>query len=193
MAIQAIIFDCFGVLVVSGMVALQHDFPEFSNELHDLRVRSDYGYISREDYNQAVSNITGIPIDQVESRYWKKSVRNESALDWVKSLKAAGHYKVSLLSNIGVAWIDDFLSLSERQQLFDDEVLSGVVGLLKPDRTIFQLAADRLGVDTSECVMIDDVLENIDGAVSAGMQGIVYNTTPQAQQDLERLLEQARA
>ncbi len=193
MAIKAIIFDCFGVLVISGRGALLRDFPHLVGELEDLRMRSDYGFLSREEYNRATADLTGIPVSEVESRYWKKGVRNESAISWVAQLKDEGLYKIGLLSNIGPQWIADFLPQGERQRLFDDEVLSSTVGIVKPDREIFQLAAERLGVDTSECVMIDDLLENIDGATSVGMQGIVFGTTTQTQAELKRLLGQTNA
>jgi FMN phosphatase YigB (HAD superfamily) len=36
--------------------------------------------------------------------------------------------------------------------------------------------------------MIDDMAVNIDGAVSAGMQGIIFNTVQQAKVELARLM-----
>jgi FMN phosphatase YigB (HAD superfamily) len=187
-AIQAIIFDCFGVLVVSGHESVQHDYPELAQELRDLTVRSDYGYISRADFDKELSELTGIPVEGIEAHYWAKNVRSEAVFDWVRSIKQEATYKVGLLSNIGQEWLDDFLPEAEREQLFDAEVLSGQVAMTKPDQRIFELMAERLGVEPDECVMIDDIRENLDGAQRAGMKTVLFGSLSQAQADLARVL-----
>lgn len=188
MAIKAIIFDCFGVLVMSGKEAVDHDYPQFATELHDLTLRSDYGYISRADFDKELSELTGIPLEGIEAHYWAKNVRSESVFAWVRELKRAGEYKVGLLTNIGREWLDDFLPVGERAELFDAEVLSGQVGITKPDQRIYEMIADKLGVESYECVMIDDLLQNVEGAARAGMQTVLFGSLPQAQADLERVL-----
>lgn len=54
---------------------------------------------------------------------------------------------------------------------FDAVVLSGEVRVAKPNPEIFRLAAQRIGVDPSECVFVDDLPANVAGAVEAGMVG----------------------
>jgi HAD superfamily hydrolase (TIGR01509 family) len=55
---------------------------------------------------------------------------------------------------------------------FDALVFSGEVGCAKPDRRIYLLTADWLGVPASACVFVDDSAGNVAGAVSAGMVGV---------------------
>jgi HAD superfamily hydrolase (TIGR01549 family) len=188
MAIKALIFDCFGVLVLSGNQTLYRDFPERTNELHDLTKGSDYGYISRDEFNQTLSDMTKLSIAEVQDNYWKKNSRNEPVFDWVREVKQAGEYKVGLLSNIGKGWLDDFISGDERIHLFDEEVLSGTVGMTKPDPRIFELMASRLGVEPEECIMIDDILENIDGASRIGMKGVLFGAIINARRDVTRII-----
>lgn len=185
MAIKAVIFDCFGVLVLSGRGALYHDYPHLKEEIYNLERQADYGMISRQEFNQAVAQMTDLSPQAVEERYWSSSVRNEPAIEWVRELKQSGVYKVGLLSNIGRGWLEDFISVDQRKELFDAEVLSGDVGVVKPAAEIFELAALRLGVAPFECVMIDDILANIDGAERVGMQGVLFGTTTQARAELE--------
>lgn len=109
MAIKAVIFDCFGVLIVSGTSKLFRDFPDKSAEIINLVTRVDYGLASRQEFDQAVAEMTGLPAAEVTEKYWKKSYRNENVINWVKDLKKQGKYKVALLSNIGPDWIDDFI------------------------------------------------------------------------------------
>jgi putative hydrolase of the HAD superfamily len=57
-------------------------------------------------------------------------------------------------------------------KLFDDVLLSGDVGVGKPDARIYLLAAERLGLVPEECVFVDDMVSNVRGAVRVGMVGV---------------------
>lgn len=190
MAIKAIIFDCFGVLVLSGKESVYHDFPQLSTQLRDLSLQSDYGYMSRTDFNKEFSSLTGIAFDGIEAHYWANNVRNEALFKWVKEIKAGGTYKLGLLTNIGKDWLDDFLPSVERQDLFDAEVLSGEVGITKPDVRIYEMLAQKLGVEPEECVMIDDLLPNIEGAKRAGMKAVIFGSNNQVKADLKKVLDE---
>lgn len=193
MAIKAIIFDCFGVLVLPGKQVIGNDYPDQAQELHDLSLQSDYGYMTRDEFNQQAAGLIGMSIDDFASKYWYKNVRNESAFEVVREFKASGEYKIGLLSNIGRNWLDDFIPLSEREQLFDTVILSGEVGMTKPSHEIFELTAERLGAQPDECIMVDDLLTNIDGAGRAGMPGVVYVSAEQMRSDIKRITRASRA
>ena len=193
MAIKAIIFDCFGVLIMPGRTLLYQSFPQFSTEINDLEHQSDYGMLSRYDFNNSVAKLVGITAEDVESKYYDVNVRNKEAIDWIRELKSSGCYKIGLLSNVGSGWLNDFLIESERSELFDAVVLSSDVGMIKPDVEIFELIAARLGVDPFECVMVDDLSSNIDGAARADMQGIVFSSAAQARIELDNILDSNNA
>ena len=53
---------------------------------------------------------------------------------------------------------------------------------------MYELAADRLGVETSECVFIDDLERHLDGAREVGMQGIRYENLTQMKSELQKIL-----
>lgn len=188
MAIKAIIFDCFGVLIIPAQGLLMRDFPDKLSEIKDLSLRSDYGYITSQEYNQLAAELTSLTLEQFQARYWNR-VRNQPTFDWMSDLKNTNKFKIGLLSNISTWRIDEFISPAERKQLFDAVVLSGEEGVTKPSAEIFEIIANRLGVDVSECVMIDDLLENVEGADRAGMKAILFGDTSQAQADLAALLE----
>ena len=58
----------------------------------------------------------------------------------------------------------------------DIVVVSGDVGVHKPDPELFRYTADKLGLNTQECVYVGDhPVNDIQGALSAGMKAIRMN------------------
>jgi putative hydrolase of the HAD superfamily len=58
---------------------------------------------------------------------------------------------------------------------FDVVILSGRVGVRKPSRRIYAAAAEALGVDPAECVLVDDLEQNLSGAARLGVVGILHH------------------
>ncbi len=71
--------------------------------------------------------------------------------------------------------------------LFDAVVISGEVGLRKPDAEIYLLTADRLGIDPRRCVFVDDLAINVRGAARAGMVGVHHTDLESTVAELEAL------
>jgi HAD superfamily hydrolase (TIGR01509 family) len=66
-------------------------------------------------------------------------------------------------------------------------VLSYEVGLMKPDRRIYELTLRRFGLTAAQTVFVDDVLANVEGARAAGLHGIHYQNPEQVRQELTKL------
>jgi HAD superfamily hydrolase (TIGR01549 family) len=186
--IRGIIFDCFGVLYQGSIAHLYELTPEAKRaELANISLSSDYGYISAEEYLQQVSELTGKPTVELIDIMQKDHVRNQAMIDYVGSFR--GKYKVALLSNVGRGVIEQLFTADELEELFDVIVLSSEVGMVKPEAAIFELTANRLGLEPAECIMVDDLVANIDGAQSTGMHGVVYNTTDKCMYAVSGLLQ----
>ena len=98
--------------------------------------------------------------------------------------RARGHgVKTALLSN---SWGMDY-PREEWDELFDVVVISGEVGMRKPEPSIYRYAADKLGVQPAECVFVDDLGPNVKGAVGVGMVGVKFVSAEQAIDELEAL------
>jgi HAD superfamily hydrolase (TIGR01509 family) len=93
--------------------------------------------------------------------------------------------RTALLSN---SWGDHYPE-EEWEGAFDAVVISGRVGMRKPDAEIFRHTADLLGVPVDECVMVDDLAGNIRGAVAAGMVGVLHQTYEDTAEELEILFD----
>ena len=108
---------------------------------------------------------------------------DEAMLDVVGRIHAA-RFPTSIVSNSFGYGAYDGYGLDER---FDDVVLSGDVGVRKPSRRIYTLAAERLGVDPADCVFVDDLAHNVSGAERVGMSGIHHTDTGATVRQLETL------
>ena len=186
--IRGIIFDCFGVLHVDVTSSYFSHFPALSEELHDLNVRADHGFLDRQSYLHEAAKITGKSIEEVSHGIAMENTLNKSLVDYIKTTLRP-HYKIGMLSNVGRGWINDFFSEHDLHDLFDEAILSSEEGITKPNPLIFERAAERLGLTSQECVMIDDRLENCRGAEETGMKAIEFKNNEQMIIALEKLLE----
>jgi epoxide hydrolase-like predicted phosphatase len=98
--------------------------------------------------------------------------------------RARGHgISTALLSN---SWGMDY-PREEWDEIFDAVVISGEVGMRKPEPAIYRYAAEQLEVDPGDCVFVDDLGSNVKGAVGVGMVGVKFVSAEQAVAELEAL------
>jgi len=74
-------------------------------------------------------------------------------------------------------------------ELFDGVVISGEVGLRKPDPAIYALGARSIGVEPDACVFVDDFPHNLEPARTLGMATVHHTDPAQTAVALEALLE----
>ena len=65
--------------------------------------------------------------------------------------------------------------------------VSGEVRLLKPDRAIYDRHAKDFGLDPAASLFIDDSAKNVQGAIDAGWQAVLFEGAGKLEQDLRRL------
>lgn len=186
--IQAIIFDCFGVLTTDTWRAFLDSLPESVDRepARQLNRAYDAGIIDRETFLRQVKEVTGSEPRQVETMLAGEVAKNTPLLDYIRELKKG--YKIGLLSNVATPWItDSFLTASE-QELFDAMVFSYEVGMTKPDPRIFLLACERLRVAPKEAVLVDDIDRYCEAARAEGLQAVVYQDVMQLKRELGEIL-----
>ena len=109
---------------------------------------------------------------------------DERMLTVVRKARAAG-VRTGLLSN---SWGCDY-PREGGPGLFDAVVISGEVGLRKPDPAIYALAADRLGLPPQGIVFVDDLPPNVRAATEAGMTAVLHTDADSTVEELESLLD----
>jgi putative hydrolase of the HAD superfamily len=110
---------------------------------------------------------------------------DEPMIEAVRRARAAG-VRTGLVSN---SWGRGRYDRDSFPELFDAVVISGEVGLHKPQPEIFALAAERVELDSAECVFVDDLRENCEGAKAVGMTAVLHRATDDTLARLEQLLE----
>lgn len=99
-----------------------------------------------------------------------EGMRPDSAMfALVEELRAQG-VLVGLLSN---SWGNTY-PREQLDALMDVVVISGEVGLRKPDSAIYRLALDQLGVPAHRVLFVDDAEPNVNGARTAGLQALLH-------------------
>jgi putative hydrolase of the HAD superfamily len=111
---------------------------------------------------------------------------NAPAVDVLARVKAAGS-RTLLLSNTDPERFAFVRTRFPEILFFDDYVLSYELKLLKPDPAIYLAAVRLAGAKPQECVFIDDMEENIKGAVAAGLAGIHYTPATDLAAELRKL------
>ena len=69
---------------------------------------------------------------------------------------------------------------------FDGIVISGEVGLKKPDASIYRLLFERYGIEPGTTLFIDDVPENLEAAEGLGLNGLLFTSAGKLREDLAR-------
>ena len=155
----------------------------------DLLKEYEAGKIEAEAFSKGVARMVGLEIEHGEfvAAWADIFTANESIVPLIRSLKADG-YTLVLGSNTNDLHAAQFRrQFAETLDHFDRLVLSYEVGHIKPSAPFYLACAEAAGAEPGDCVFIDDLAENVEGARAAGLLGVLYETTPGLIRDLEGL------
>ncbi|GAA3122261.1 HAD family hydrolase [Streptosporangium carneum] len=108
--------------------------------------------------------------------------RAESMYGMLREARAAG-LRTCLLSN---SWANEY-PREDWAEFFDAIVISGEVGMRKPESRIFEHALGRVGLAGAECVFVDDIEANVAAARALGIVGVHHRDPEETITELERL------
>jgi HAD superfamily hydrolase (TIGR01509 family) len=95
--------------------------------------------------------------------------------------------RTGLLSN---SWGNDY-PRDGWDEMFDVVVISGEVGMRKPEPGIFRHTLALIGLEPAECVFVDDLPHNIAAAVEVGMVGVLHTSYAESLAELEVLFDRS--
>ncbi|WP_394619286.1 HAD family hydrolase [Lentzea sp. JNUCC 0626] len=203
--VDALIFDWGGVLTVS--------VPEFVGAwLHAESIdREVYGRIMRDWLSRealpdnpvfrletgeltvpeferllAAELITtsGAAIDEngLLKRMFGGATPNPEMVELVRKARAAGLHTALLSNSWGEGYPKDLLI-----ELFDTIVISGRIGLRKPDEAIYRHTLEQVGIPADRCVFFDDAPINVEAAQAVGMHAFRHTDADDTRANLATL------
>lgn len=187
--VQAVIFDCFGVLASDGWLKFKREFfgdaPNKMERATELNHMLDAGLMDYRDFLHEVGSLAGVAAVDLERRMKSVVANDELFLFIQEHLKP--QYKIGLLSNVSDDWLFSLFSPDQRA-VFDATALSHELGVIKPNPLAYETIALRLGVPESACVFLDDQPQNVTGARDVGMQAVHFKNLDQATDELRRII-----
>ena len=104
---------------------------------------------------------------------------NEEIIELMRELKASG-LKMALLTNNVREWEPLWRSMLPVDEIFEEIVDSAFVGCRKPEPRIYELTLERIGMRAVDCLFIDDLHPNCEGAEALGMKAVHFRDNEQA-------------
>ena len=152
----------------------------------DWQGKIDSGLLYEDEYLLEVQDRLETPelkklAAQVLSDWWLDSLFPKQGMKQLLENLLEKGYRLYVLSNCGYRF-RDFEYKIPCAERFSGMLVSAEEKLLKPDAAVFQRLCEKFGLQMDECVFVDDLQKNADGAVAAGMQGYCF-----ADGDVEKL------
>ena len=97
----------------------------------------------------------------------------EGAIEFCNKVREDG-YGVYVLSNACSKFYEYFVRYYALE-FFDGVVVSSDVHMIKPDIKIYEYMLHKYRLNAVECLFIDDRSTNVEGAINAGMNGVIFN------------------
>jgi putative hydrolase of the HAD superfamily len=203
MSLRALLCD-YGGVMTSPITASFHAFcatedidtTSFKNVMSGAARVADSpfalvetGAITEEQFDEAVakllSNACGRTVISkgLKQRMFAEVKPDEAMWGAVGAARAAG-VRTGLLSN---SWGGRDYPVEQLKTIFDSIVISGKVGMRKPDPDIYVWAAKQAEVPADACVFVDDFSVNVEGAEAVGMTGILHRDARKTIEQLEHL------
>lgn len=202
--IEAIIFDMDGVLVDSEPFHIEIEKRQFERNKLIVSAEEHLNYMGmasdvmwRTIVNKHQLNI---PVEELIDQNRTESIRYFSELttipvmpgliELLEMLKRK-NYPMAVASSSFPEIIELILKKTELRDYFRVVVSSQEAGKSKPEPDVFLLAAKKLGVPPTNCIVIEDSFNGIAAAHAANMHCVAYQgpgSNPQQQNEADAVI-----
>ncbi len=180
---KAVLFDYGGVLTSSlrdatmRWIARENIDPKRARQVLGEWLKTstsplaqfERGELAQVAFEEVLASRLDVNAAGLLDRLFSNLSHDEAMWSLAAELRASG-LKVAIVSN---SWGDRY-PRRRLEAAFDAVIISGDVGVRKPSREIYELAASRLGVTPADCMFVDDLELNVNGAIEAGMRGVLH-------------------
>lgn len=200
--LTAIIFDMGRVLVnVDVSIFSRKIFSDVAGDnpdeiiqeviSHPLMKKFNMGLMPPEQFYQELCDAYRLDVDYAEfTQLWCSLFSPMAGMEELLG-ELDGSLALGLLSDTDPLHWEHLTKTYSLLELFEHPTLSFQVEVMKPDPEIYLVAAKNVGVSPEQCLYIDDLQCNVEGARSVGMEGIRFEgATPLREQLVSRGLLQ---
>jgi putative hydrolase of the HAD superfamily len=201
MTYRAVLFDLGGVVVGSplhAIAAYEEELGIPAGSVNRVVVgtgpegawsRLERGELTLEPFYEAFDHECAAAGCGLSARTLMERVAGATAprpamLEAIARIRAQGLIAGAITNN----WVAEEGSAGSLRHLFDLVVESAIEGMRKPDPRIFNIACERLRIQPSDAVFLDDIGANLKTARSLGMTTIKVVEPDAALAELEGLL-----
>ncbi len=187
--IKVILFDL-------GRVLMHIDFDAFPNGLglttNELRSQYDHAMVQHTVRNYETGKISTNEFLDLLYEIFQQNFSREKILNAFDAIIVSDnqeiipivenvrrHYRIAVLSNTCPSHWEKVLRISSVIKLFPDVFTSFQLGAMKPSPIVYEQVCVLMNVKPQEVIFIDDLKENIEGAIALGMKGITFNNVNQ--------------
>lgn len=198
MSIQAIIFDLGGVLIEWNPRNLYRHYFSQPEKMEQFLTEIKFSQWNVEQdrgrpFAEGLAELTeqhphyAAYIHALGER-WEETIVGpiDGTVDILRKLKRAG-VPLYALSN----WSAETFPIAQRKfdflDAFDEIVISGSIGMVKPERDIFEYLLTKIGRPAGECLFIDDARANIEQAGALGFPTIHFQSAEQLRDELQKM------
>jgi epoxide hydrolase-like predicted phosphatase len=150
----------------------------------EILIAFETGTLPEAEFENQFAPFLGVDAANLIDRMFAGSGPDERMIEGVRRARAAG-IRTGLISN---SWGTRRYPRELFGALFDGVVISAEVGIRKPSPEIYELGAERIGVEPQACVFVDDLPFNLSPAAELGMATVHHRATEETLAELERLL-----
>jgi putative hydrolase of the HAD superfamily len=204
---HALITDFGGVLtspLQEGFLAYQEESGVSLEQLGRAMARAaevhgehplfvlERGEISEREFRARIQPYLedGFDLARLRTVYFERMETNGAMIEFIREMRGRGVRTALLTNNVREYEPLWRAKLPEIDELFDVVVDSAFVGMRKPDPAIYELTLERLGVPAEQCVFVDDLELNCEGARAVGMAAVRFERAEQAIPELRSALGQ---
>ncbi len=160
--IKVIAFDLVGVLVSEKMIKLTSDEEKIERLFGPNKSDNEFILLSKEKIgNKPVLDIATNII------YKLYKVRQENIIEQIK--EKYPNIKIVIATN-HISLIKKYIE--NNFKLIDDIIISADIGMIKPNSDFYKYILNKLNIESSELLFLDDNQNNINGANNIGINTI---------------------
>ena len=133
---------------------------DFVQELSDVSTKAAEFHARLESIEKAIGD--------------NPSIYNSKEADDVVQ-KAKEKYSLVLLSNDVSEWSEYITEFFGLNKYFSHKIVSGDIGLRKPDIRMFDTCLERIGATAAECIFVDNTAKNLVAAEETGISCVLFD------------------